>query len=48
MRSAKLGVEAEPSTPQQLADRIATDLKKWHDVIVSRRHQAAIAGRIAA
>jgi tripartite-type tricarboxylate transporter receptor subunit TctC len=32
---AELGVEAEPSTPQQLADRIAADLKKWHDVIVS-------------
>jgi len=31
----KLGVEAQPSTPQQLADRIATDLKKWHDLIVS-------------
>jgi tripartite-type tricarboxylate transporter receptor subunit TctC len=32
---AKLGVEAEPGTPRQLADRIAADLKKWHDVIVS-------------
>lgn len=32
---AKLGVEPEPSTPQQLGDRIAADLKKWHDVIVS-------------
>jgi tripartite-type tricarboxylate transporter receptor subunit TctC len=32
---AKLGVEAQPGTPQQLADRIAADLKKWHDVIVS-------------
>jgi tripartite-type tricarboxylate transporter receptor subunit TctC len=32
---AKLGVEAEPSTPQQLADRIAADIKKWHEVIVS-------------
>jgi tripartite-type tricarboxylate transporter receptor subunit TctC len=31
----KLGVEAEPSTPQQLSDRIAADLKKWRDVIVS-------------
>jgi tripartite-type tricarboxylate transporter receptor subunit TctC len=31
---AKLGVEATPSTPQQLADRIAADLKKWHEVIV--------------
>jgi tripartite-type tricarboxylate transporter receptor subunit TctC len=32
---AKLGVEADPSTPQQLADRIAADIKKWHEVIVS-------------
>lgn len=32
---AKLGVEAEPGTPQQLADRIAADLKKWHAVIAS-------------
>jgi tripartite-type tricarboxylate transporter receptor subunit TctC len=32
---AKLGVEAQPSTPQQLAGRIAADIKKWHDVIVS-------------
>jgi tripartite-type tricarboxylate transporter receptor subunit TctC len=32
---AKLGVEAQPGTPRQLADRIAADLKKWHDVIVS-------------
>lgn len=31
---AKLGVEAEPSTPAELADRIAADLRKWHDVIV--------------
>jgi tripartite-type tricarboxylate transporter receptor subunit TctC len=31
---AKLGVEAQPGTAQQLADRIAADLKKWHDVIV--------------
>jgi tripartite-type tricarboxylate transporter receptor subunit TctC len=31
---AKLGVEAEPSTPQALAARIAADIKKWHDVIV--------------
>jgi tripartite-type tricarboxylate transporter receptor subunit TctC len=37
---AKLGVEAQPSTPQQLADRIAADLKKWHDVIVSAGIQA--------
>jgi tripartite-type tricarboxylate transporter receptor subunit TctC len=32
---AKVGVEAQPSTPQQLGDRIAADLAKWHDVIVS-------------
>ena len=32
---AKLGVDAQPGTAQQLADRIAADLKKWHDVIVS-------------
>jgi tripartite-type tricarboxylate transporter receptor subunit TctC len=32
---AKLGVEADPSTPQQFADRIVADIKKWHDVIVS-------------
>jgi tripartite-type tricarboxylate transporter receptor subunit TctC len=32
---AKIGVEAEPSTPQQLADRIGADLDKWHGVIVS-------------
>ena len=32
---AKLGVEAQPCTAQQLADRISADLKKWHDVIVS-------------
>jgi tripartite-type tricarboxylate transporter receptor subunit TctC len=32
---AKLGVEAAPSTPQQLADRIAADGKKWHEVIVA-------------
>jgi tripartite-type tricarboxylate transporter receptor subunit TctC len=32
---AKLGVEAQPGTPQQFADRIAADLKKWHEVIVS-------------
>src|SRR5579862_4130545 len=31
---AKVGVEPEPGTAQQLADRIAADLKKWHDVIV--------------
>ncbi len=32
---AKVGVEAEPSTPQQLARRIAADIAKWHEVIVS-------------
>lgn len=32
---AGVGVEAEPSTPQQLADRIAADIRKWHEVIVS-------------
>jgi tripartite-type tricarboxylate transporter receptor subunit TctC len=32
---AKLGVEADPSTPQQLADHIVADIKKWQDVIVS-------------
>jgi tripartite-type tricarboxylate transporter receptor subunit TctC len=37
---AKLGVEAEPSTPQELAARIAADLTKWHDVIVSAGIQA--------
>jgi tripartite-type tricarboxylate transporter receptor subunit TctC len=31
----KVGVEVQPSTPQQLADRVATDLKKWHDVIAA-------------
>ena len=35
MRLAKVGVEAEPSTAQELADRIAADIKKWHEVIVS-------------
>jgi tripartite-type tricarboxylate transporter receptor subunit TctC len=30
---AKIGVEAEPSTQQQLADRIAADIKKWREVI---------------
>jgi tripartite-type tricarboxylate transporter receptor subunit TctC len=30
-----MGVEAEPSTPQALADRIAADIKKWHEVIVA-------------
>ncbi len=32
---AKMGVEAEPTTAQQLADRIAAELKKWHEVVVS-------------
>lgn len=32
---AKVGVDADPSTPQHLADRIAADIKKWHDVIIS-------------
>jgi tripartite-type tricarboxylate transporter receptor subunit TctC len=32
---AKLGVEAGPSTPQQFADRINADLKKWSDVIAA-------------
>lgn len=32
---AKVGVEVESSSPQQLADRIAGDIKKWRDVIVS-------------
>jgi tripartite-type tricarboxylate transporter receptor subunit TctC len=32
---ARLGVEVEPSTPQELADRIAADLRKWREVIVS-------------
>jgi tripartite-type tricarboxylate transporter receptor subunit TctC len=32
---ARVGVEAEPSTPQQLADRVNADIKKWHEVIVS-------------
>jgi tripartite-type tricarboxylate transporter receptor subunit TctC len=31
----RIGVEVQASTPQQLADRIAADLKKWRDVIVS-------------
>jgi tripartite-type tricarboxylate transporter receptor subunit TctC len=31
---AKIGVEAEPSTQQQLADRIAADINKWREVIV--------------
>jgi tripartite-type tricarboxylate transporter receptor subunit TctC len=32
---AKVGVEAQASTSAQLADRIAADIHKWHDVIVS-------------
>ena len=32
---AKLGVEAAPSSPQQLGDRIGSDIDKWRDVIVS-------------
>jgi tripartite-type tricarboxylate transporter receptor subunit TctC len=32
---AKMGVEPQPSTPQQLAERIAGDMKKWHEVIVA-------------
>jgi tripartite-type tricarboxylate transporter receptor subunit TctC len=31
----KVGVEVQAGTPQQLADRVAADLKKWHDVIAS-------------
>jgi tripartite-type tricarboxylate transporter receptor subunit TctC len=32
---ARVGVEAQASTPKQLSDRIASDVKKWHEVIVS-------------
>jgi tripartite-type tricarboxylate transporter receptor subunit TctC len=32
---AKMGVEPQPSTSQQLADRIAAETKKWHEVIVA-------------
>jgi tripartite-type tricarboxylate transporter receptor subunit TctC len=32
---AKMGVEPQPSTPQQLGDRIAVETKKWHEVIVA-------------
>jgi tripartite-type tricarboxylate transporter receptor subunit TctC len=32
---AKIGVEPQPSTPQQLADRIAAEIQKWHEVIVA-------------
>ena len=31
----KLGVEPEPSPQQEFAARIAAELKKWHEVIVS-------------
>jgi tripartite-type tricarboxylate transporter receptor subunit TctC len=31
----KVGVEIQASTPQGLADRVAADLRKWRDVIVS-------------
>jgi len=37
---AKVGVEAEPTSPEAFAARIAADLKKWHDVIVSAGIQA--------
>ena len=30
----KVGVEAQAGTPQQLANRVAADVKKWRDVIV--------------
>jgi tripartite-type tricarboxylate transporter receptor subunit TctC len=30
-----VGVESQSSTPQELADRIGADIKKWHEVIVS-------------
>jgi tripartite-type tricarboxylate transporter receptor subunit TctC len=32
---AKVGVEAEPSTPQELAYRITADVDKWREVIAS-------------
>lgn len=32
---AKVGVEAEPSTQDQLAARIAAEIKKWREVIVA-------------
>jgi tripartite-type tricarboxylate transporter receptor subunit TctC len=32
---AKIGVEAEPSTQDELAARIAAEIKKWREVIVS-------------
>jgi tripartite-type tricarboxylate transporter receptor subunit TctC len=28
-----LGIHAEPSTPQQMHDRLARDIAKWRDVI---------------
>jgi len=31
----KVGVEVQASTPQQLAERVAADAKKWHDVITA-------------
>ena len=31
----KIGVEVQASTSQQLADRVAADLEKWHDVIAA-------------
>ena len=31
----KVGVEVQASTPQQLGERVAADLKKWHDVIAA-------------
>jgi tripartite-type tricarboxylate transporter receptor subunit TctC len=31
----KVGVEVQPGTPQQLGDRVAADLKKWHDVVAA-------------
>jgi tripartite-type tricarboxylate transporter receptor subunit TctC len=32
---AKVGVEAEPSTQQELADRFAAEIKKWREVIAA-------------
>jgi 4-hydroxy-3-methylbut-2-enyl diphosphate reductase IspH len=32
---ARVGVEAQPSTPAQLVDRIAADIRKWREIIVS-------------
>jgi tripartite-type tricarboxylate transporter receptor subunit TctC len=32
---AKLGVEAEPGTAQEFADRVAADLKKWREVVAA-------------